>query len=95
MRTIAKTALALCFVGAMAIGTTAPVKAQSYSDQRYYATGAPGVHIHGLRYRNYSDQRYYAYAPEGQIRHGTAAHRVSRSGAASISSTGATEKTHK
>ena len=35
MRTIAKTTLALCFVGAMAIGTTAPVKAQGYLDQRY------------------------------------------------------------
>jgi hypothetical protein len=66
MRTIAKTALALCFAGAMAIGATAPVKAQAYSDQLYYATDIPGNHVHGAQHRNYSDRRYYAYAPDGE-----------------------------
>jgi hypothetical protein len=94
MGIIAKTALALCFVGAMAIGLTTPVKAQGYSDQRYYATDTPGNHVHGARYRNYSDQRYYAYAPDGRIRHGTAAHGITPS-KAPVSRTGATETTHK
>jgi hypothetical protein len=94
MRSVAKTGLALCFVGAMAIGTAAPVKAQGSSDQRYYATGAPGSHVHGARYRNYSDRRYYAYAPDARMRHGTASHGITPS-KAPVSRTGATETTHK
>jgi hypothetical protein len=39
MRTLARTAVALGFVSAMAIGTTVPVMAQGI----YF--GAPGVHI--------------------------------------------------
>jgi hypothetical protein len=95
MRTIAKVAVAPCFVCAMAIGTTAPVKAQGYSDQRHYAKDVPGIHVHGARHRSYSDRRYYAYAPDVRIRPGTAAHKISPSGAASDSNTGATEKINK
>ena len=89
MRTIVKTGLALCFVGAMAIGTTAPVKAQGYE------MDVPGIHVHSARHRNYSDQRYYAYAPDGRIRPGTPAHRITPSKAAPINGTGATETPHK
>ena len=59
MRTIVKAALALGFVGAMAIGSTAPVKAQGFS------VNGPGIHIRVGRHRHYSDQRYYDYAPGG------------------------------
>jgi len=59
MRLIMKTALALSFVGAMALGTTAPVKAQGFY------LNAPGVHIGvGVPYRHYyAGPRYYDYAP--------------------------------
>jgi hypothetical protein len=60
MRTIANATLALGFVGAMAIGTTAAVKAQGFE------RNVPGVHVHsGRHHYNYPDQRYYDYAPGG------------------------------
>jgi hypothetical protein len=52
MRTLAKAAIALSFVGATAIGATVPVQAQVYFD-------APGVHVgvggpyHHRHYYNY------------------------------------------
>ena len=46
MRTLAKTALALSFIGAMAIGTVAPVKAQSF----YFGVGNPYHHRHYYNY---------------------------------------------
>jgi len=60
MRTLAKAALALGFVGAMAI-TTAPVKAQGFY------LNVPGIHI-GVGdpgyHRHYnSGPRYYDYSP--------------------------------
>jgi hypothetical protein len=88
MRTIVKTGLALCFVGSMAVGTTAPVKAQGYE------MDVPGIHAHGARHRHYSDRRYYAYAPDGRMRHGTATRGITPS-RAPVSRTGATETTHK
>lgn len=67
MRTIVKTALAMGFVGAMAVGTAEPSAAQSY----YYS--APGVRVYidpyGPRHkprRYYRNHRYYndyGYAP--------------------------------
>jgi len=58
MRTLAKTTLALAFVGAMALGTTASVKAQGFY------LDAPGVHIGvGPPHRHYWGPRYYDYAP--------------------------------
>jgi hypothetical protein len=89
MRTIVKTGLALCFVGAMAIGTTAPVGAQGYE------MNVPGIHAHSVRHRHYSDQRYYAYAPNGRIRPGTPANGITPAKAAPVSGTGATETPHK
>ena len=55
MSTLAKTAAALSFVGATAIGTTATVQAQGF----YF--DAPGVHVGvgGYPYRH----RYYNYGP--------------------------------
>jgi len=50
MRTLAKTALALSFIGATAIGTVAPVKAQSF----YFGVGNPYHHRH---YYNYYGSR--------------------------------------
>jgi hypothetical protein len=50
MRPLARTAVGLVFVGAMAIGTTAPVMAQGI----YF--GGPGVHVylgHHPHYYNY------------------------------------------
>jgi len=57
MWTIVKAALALGSVSAMALGTTAPVKAQGFE------MNVPGIHVHGAHHRNYSDQRVYDYAP--------------------------------
>jgi hypothetical protein len=58
MRILAKTALALSFAGAMALSTTAPVKAQGFY------LNAPGVHIGiGPRHRHYWGPRYYDYYP--------------------------------
>jgi hypothetical protein len=52
MRTLVKAAIALSFVSAAAIGTTAPVRAQGvYFD-------APGVHV-GVG--DYQRHRYYNY----------------------------------
>jgi hypothetical protein len=52
MRTLARTAVALGFIGAIAIGTTAPVMAQGI----YF--NAPGIHIGvGHPYHH----RYYNY----------------------------------
>jgi len=54
MRTLARTAVALGFIGAMAIGTTAPVMAQGFY------LNAPGIHIgvgHPYYHRHYYD--YY------------------------------------
>jgi hypothetical protein len=60
MQTIAKTALALAFVGATALGSAAPVEAQGFY------LNVPGVHIGignpGYR-RYYSGPRYYDYSP--------------------------------
>lgn len=62
MRNLAKIALAFTFAGAMALGTTAPVKAQGF----YF--NAPGIHI-GVgdpwyHHRHYwSGPRYYDYYP--------------------------------
>jgi hypothetical protein len=50
MRTLARTAVALGFVGAMAIGTTVPVMAQGV-----YINGA-GVHINLGHHRHYYDE---------------------------------------
>ena len=59
MRTLAKITLALTFAGAMALGTTAPVKAQGF----YF--NAPGIHIGvgGPWHHRYWDHRYYDYYP--------------------------------
>ncbi len=52
MRTIARAALALGFVGAMAIGTTAPVTAQGFN------LNGPGLNVHiGPRERDYRPER--------------------------------------
>jgi hypothetical protein len=56
MRTLARTAVALSFIGAMAIGTTVPVMAQGI----YF--NAPGVHVgigHPYYHRHYYD--YYGH----------------------------------
>jgi hypothetical protein len=53
MWTVSKAALALGFVGAMAMGTTVPVKAQGIS------VNVPGIHVHIGHHRHYSDGRYY------------------------------------
>jgi hypothetical protein len=53
MWTASKVALALGFVGAMAIGTTVPVKAQGIS------VNVPGIHVHIGRHRHYSNGGYY------------------------------------
>ena len=52
MRTLAKAAIALSFVGATAIGATVPVQAQVYFD-------APGVHV-GVG-GPYYHRHYYNY----------------------------------
>jgi hypothetical protein len=59
MKIIMRAALALGFVGAMSLGTTAPVKAQGFY------LNAPGVHIGvGVPDRPYyGGRRYYDYAP--------------------------------
>ncbi|MGA9894034.1 MAG: hypothetical protein WBQ55_17175 [Xanthobacteraceae bacterium] len=55
MRTIAKTVLALGFLGAIAIGGVAPAQA--------FSIDAPGVHVHvGPHHRNWGP-RYYDSAP--------------------------------
>jgi hypothetical protein len=56
MRTIAKAALALTFVGAMAIGGTGSVKARGFSLNR------PGAHVQA-GHRHHRTPRYYDYAP--------------------------------
>jgi len=53
MRTLARTAVALGFIGAMAIGTTAPVMAQGFY------LNAPGIHIGGGH--PYYHRHYYDY----------------------------------
>ena len=58
MKMIAKTAIALGFFGAMALGTTAPVKADGF----YFS--APGIHIGVGGHRHYWGPRYYDYAPD-------------------------------
>ena len=58
MRTLVRTAVALGFVGAMAIGTTVPVMAQGI----YF--NAPGVHVGIGRpyyYHPYYHRHYYDY----------------------------------
>ena len=57
MRTLAKTAVALSFVGATAVGTTATVQAQGYG---YY----PHPYYHHYNYRHYP--RYYGYYGGGR-----------------------------
>jgi hypothetical protein len=58
MRTLAKTALALGFVGVMAIGGTCPVKADGF----YF--NPPGIHIGIGGHRHYhGGPRYYDYYP--------------------------------
>ena len=65
MYTLAKTAVAIGFVGAMAIGTTAPVRAQGFH------LNGPGLHVQiGQPERDYRperrgdrDGRYYDYYP--------------------------------
>jgi hypothetical protein len=59
MRTLAKTAVALGFIGATVIGTTAAVQAQGF----YFGFGYPHSY-----YRDYDDYRYgaphyYGYGP--------------------------------
>jgi hypothetical protein len=54
MRMLAKTAVALGFLGATAIGTTATVQAQGF----YF--NAPGVHV-GVGAHPYYHRRYYNY----------------------------------
>lgn len=49
MRTVARTAVALGFVGAMAVGTTVPVMAEGI-----YVNGS-GVHVHLGHHRHYYD----------------------------------------
>jgi hypothetical protein len=51
MRTLAKTAVALGFIGATAIGTTATVQAQGYYGYGYYPH--PYYHRHYPRYYGY------------------------------------------
>jgi hypothetical protein len=50
MSTVLKAALALGFVGAMAMGTTVPVKAQGIS------VNVPGIHVHVGPHRHYYDR---------------------------------------
>ena len=62
MRTLAKTAFALGFIGAIAVGSTAPASAQGF----YF--NAPGIHI-GVgepwhsHYYSAPRPRYYDYSP--------------------------------
>jgi hypothetical protein len=55
MQTFAKTAVALGFIGATAIGTTAAVQAQGV----YFGFGSPGYY-HGYYYHRHYP-RYYGY----------------------------------
>ncbi len=60
MRTIAKAFLVLGFIGAMALGTTAPVNAQGiYLNGPGFSVGVgnPGY------YHQYQGPRYYDYSP--------------------------------
>jgi hypothetical protein len=58
MRSPAKVAFAIGFIGAMAIGGTAPVKADGF----YFK--APGIHIGVGGHRLYYGRpRYYDYSP--------------------------------
>ena len=54
MRTLAKTAVALSFVGAAGIGTTATVQAQGYYGYGYY----PQPYYHGGYYYHRHYPRY-------------------------------------
>jgi hypothetical protein len=56
MRTLAKTAVALGFIGATAIGTTATVQAQGYYGYGYYPH--PYYHRHYPRYYGYQGGYY-------------------------------------
>ncbi len=65
MHTLAKTAVALGFVGAMAIGTSVPIKAQGiYLDGRRVNVQL-GQPDQGYRHggRGDRDRRYYDYSP--------------------------------
>ena len=55
MRTMTKTALALGFLSAIAIGGVAPAQA--------FSIDAPGVHVHVGPHHRYGGPRYYNYAP--------------------------------
>jgi hypothetical protein len=55
MRTLTKTAVALSFIGATAIGTTATVQAQGV----YFGFGYPHPYYHHYYYRHYP--HYYGY----------------------------------
>lgn len=58
MHTVAKIALAVGFIGAMALSTNTPVAAQGF----YF--DAPGIHIGaGPRHHRYWNHRYYDYYP--------------------------------
>ena len=60
MRTLAKTAVALGFIGATAIGATPTVQAQGYYGYGYY----PHPYYHQYSYRHYP--RYYGYYGGGR-----------------------------
>jgi hypothetical protein len=62
MRTLAKAAVALGFIGATAIGTTATVQAQGYFGYGYYS------HPYYHAYRHYP--RYYGYYDGGRTGNG-------------------------
>jgi hypothetical protein len=66
MRTLAKTAVALGFIGATAIGTTPTVQAQGYFGYGYY----PHPYYH--HYRHYP--RYYGYYGGGGTWNGSPPH---------------------
>jgi hypothetical protein len=75
MRTLARTAVALGFVGAIAIGTTVPVMAEGVY------LNAPGVHVgvghhHGHYYDHYYDRDRGGYDRDGGggWRHGHGPH---------------------
>ena len=55
MRTLAKIAVVLTFIGAAAVGTTPTVQAQGYYGYGYY----PHPYYHQYSYRHYP--RYYGY----------------------------------
>ncbi len=60
MRTLAKTAVALSFIGATAIGTAATVQAQGL----YFSFGYPHPYYHHYYYHDYyyhQFPRYYGY----------------------------------